>query len=100
MAETTDAADELEALVRQEWPEGRSAGAAARELCRWLGAHGKAPTLVKMLQEMSANLNRANSDRAQILKDFEDAAPEAANEARYASFLRWNPHIKAESAAA
>lgn len=81
----------IEQYAREEYREGVSAGAAARQLCRSLGAHGGAPTLRKMLEDMLADYNRANFDRSQILSDFDKAAPAAASAARLASFHRNNP---------
>lgn len=85
--------EDLEAFVAREWPEGRSAGAAARELVRALGARGLAPTLQRLLTDLLGQINFASTDRAQILADFANAAPEAARMAKIDSFERWNPRV-------
>lgn len=89
----SDWRDELEELVKREWPEGRSAGAAARELCRSLGVAGVAPTLQRLLSDMIGRANFASHDRNLILQDFAEASPEAARIAKLESFERWNPYI-------
>ncbi|MCP1545362.1 hypothetical protein [Methylorubrum extorquens] len=85
--------EDLEAFVAREWPEGRSAGAAARELVRALGVRGLAPTLQRLLTDLLGQINFASTDRAQILADFANAAPEAARMAKIDSFERWNPRV-------
>lgn len=89
----TDWRETLERIVAAEWPEGRSAGAAARELCRTLGAAGISPTLQRLLNELLGQANFAAHDRTLILQDFAEASPEAARIAKLESFERWNPHI-------
>ena len=86
----TDTVNIVEQWAREEYREGVSAGAAARQLCRLLGISGQFPTLKRMLEDMLADANRANQDRSCILADFDEAAPEAAQEARLASFRRIN----------
>lgn len=86
---------QINALVREEWREGVSAGAAARQVCRSLGAHGLAPSLKRLLEEMLGDANRDNFDRQMILSAFDRADPAAAQEARMASFYRCNPHVEA-----
>lgn len=89
--------DGLEKLVAEEWPDGRSPEAAARELCRSLGVAGIAPTLQRLLTDMIGRANFAAHDRNLILSDFAEAAPDAAQAAKAASFERWNPQINAVS---
>ena len=86
MSETTS----IEKLAQDEYRGGVSPGAAAREICRMLGATGTAPTLRRLLEDMLADANRASTDRARILQDFADAAPDEAKEAKMASFRRMN----------
>lgn len=93
----SDWRDELEKLVADEWPAGRSAEAAARELCRSLGVSGIAPTLQRLLTDMIGRANFAAHDRNLILSDFAEAAPAEATAAKAASFERWNPQIGASS---
>lgn len=80
----------IEQWARDEYREGVSAGAAARQLCRLLGAYDAAPTLQRMLEDMLGDRNMASHDRHMILRDFEAASPKAAAEARLASFKRLN----------
>ena len=80
----------IEQWAAEEYREGVSPGAAARQLCRSLGANGAAPTLKRLLEDMLANTNRASFDRSQILNDFDAAAPEEAAAARAASHKRNN----------
>lgn len=90
--------NQIEVWAKEEYREGVSPGAAARQLCRSLGASGAAPTLKRMLEDMLAAANRASFDRSVILDDFADAAPTAANAARLASFRRINAHrVEAET---
>ncbi|MGI6855002.1 hypothetical protein [Mesorhizobium sp. 1B3] len=78
----------IEDLAKQEYREGVSAGAAARQLCRSLGAHGGAPVLKRMLEDMLAEANRASHDPYLILRAFEKVDPVAAQAARMESFYR------------
>jgi hypothetical protein len=80
----------IEKQARDEFREGVSAGAAARELIRSLGCSGTAPTLKRMLEETLAKANRQNLHPSCILREFEDAAPEAATDARRKSFASIN----------
>lgn len=80
--------DMIERWAKEEYRRGVSAGAAARQLCRSLGAAGVAPTLKRILEDMLADYNRASSDRAQILDAFDEAAPVEASDARQESFER------------
>lgn len=80
----------IETWARDEYRQGRSAGAAARQLCRSLGASGCAPTLKTMLEEMLADANRASFDRSQILDEFCRHDPRAGHAARMTSFRRIN----------
>lgn len=81
----------IETWAAEEYREGVSPGAAARQLCRSLGANGVAPTLKRLIEDLLADANRASFDRSQILSDFAEADPEAAAEAQLASFARNNP---------
>lgn len=80
----------IEAWARAEYRPGVSPGAAARQLCRSLGASGCAPTLKTMLEEMLADANRASFDRHLILEDFAKVDPQAGHNAKMASFRRQN----------
>jgi hypothetical protein len=80
----------IERYAKEEYREGVSPGAAVRQLCRSLGAHGGAPTLRRLLEDLLAGINREHHDRHCILSDFEAAAPDAARAARVASFNRLN----------
>lgn len=80
----------IETWAREEYRESVSPGAAARQLCRSLGASNAAPTLKRMLEAMLADANRASFDRSQVLDAFDAAAPEAAKVARADSFNRIN----------
>ena len=81
----------IETWARQEYRDGVSPGAAARELCRTLGAIGCAPTLRRMLEELLADRNRASFDRSCILRAIDVAAPADASRIRMESFKRNNP---------
>lgn len=81
----------IEKWAREEYREGVSAGAAARQLCRHLGASGQAPTLQRMIEDMLADRNRASFDRSCILRAVDVAAPEDAPRIRRESFVRNNP---------
>lgn len=80
----------IESAAREEYCPGVSPGAAARQLCRTLGAMGYAPTLKRMLEDMLGDFNEASFDRSCILRDFDQAAPAAAQSARMDSFQRVN----------
>lgn len=80
----------VEDMAADAYREGVSAGAAARELCRDLGVHGGFPTLRRLLEDLLAEANDAAQDRAQILSDFANSAPESAAQARRDSFQRIN----------
>jgi len=79
----------IETMAREEYREGVSAGAAARQLCRSLD--GIAPTLKRMLEDMLAGANRANFDRSCILRDLDAVAPDDAPRIRRESYIRNNP---------
>lgn len=83
-----DDGNAVERWAAEEYREGVSPGAAARQLCRSLGANGAAPTLQRLLEDMLSDANRASFDRSQILSDFAEADPEAAAAAQAASFAR------------
>lgn len=85
-----DEGNYVERLARDEFRDGVSAGAAARQLCRSLGATGTATSLKRMLEDMLADANRASFDRSMIPSAFERVDPVAANEARMESFRRIN----------
>ena len=80
----------IERWAQDEYKEGVSASAAARQLCRSLGASDVAPTLKRILEVMLGEANRRSFDRSMILKDFEHADAEAAAAARRESFKRIN----------
>lgn len=82
--------NQIETWAAEEYRDGVSPGAAARQLCRSLGANGVAPTLKRLLEDMLSNANRRSFDRAMILNDFDEAAPDAAAAARAASDKRIN----------
>lgn len=81
---------DIEEMTKSEWPEGRSAGAAARELCRALSCNGASPTLQRLLETLLGDANLQSHDRAMILSAFKEADPEAAAAARSESFARLN----------
>lgn len=57
----------IETWAAEEYREGVSPGAAARQLCRSLGAHGVAPTLKRLLEDMLSTANRASFERSQLI---------------------------------
>lgn len=73
----------IDAMVKEEYREGVSAGAAARQLCRSLS---RTSELRRMLEDMLGDANRSAHDRYRILEAFREASPEAAHEASMASF--------------
>ncbi|PRD42112.1 hypothetical protein C5748_18350 [Phyllobacterium phragmitis] len=77
----------VDALARAEYHDGVSPGAAARQMCRSLP---QSSMLKRMLEDMLAEANRTHHDRYRILQAFDDAAPDAAMEARMASFRYMN----------
>jgi len=81
----------IEKWAKEEYTEGASAGAAARQLCLHLGIHDEAPTLKKLLEELLEEANRSSFDRSQIIRAFDEASPDAASAARRESFARNNP---------
>jgi len=81
----------VEKWAEDEYRDGVSAGAAARQLCRMLGAIGQYPTLQRILEDMLDNANRASFDRSCILRAIDVAAPEDAQRIRMESFKRNNP---------
>jgi len=81
----------IEQWAEDEYREGVSAGAAARQLCRTLGSNGAYPTLKRMLEDMLADRNRASFDRSCILRAVDVAAPEDAPRIRRESYIRNNP---------
>lgn len=81
---------QIEQWTQAEYRPGVSAGAAARQLCRMLGAMAAAPTLKRMLEDMLADANVRSHDRHRILDEFKRAAPVEASAARRASFMRIN----------
>lgn len=78
---------DIEQLCHDEFRDGVSPGAAARQMCRSL-PQGSA--VRRMLEEMLAKANRASFDRSCILRAFEDCDQEAADAARVESFHRIN----------
>lgn len=79
--------NDIEKLAREEYREGVSAGAAARQMCRCLDS---APTLKAILEDMLGEANRQAFDRSCILSRFAEAAPEEACAAHLESFARIN----------
>ena len=82
----------IEKWCQDEYREGVSPGAVARQLCRMLGASNAAPTLQRMLEDMLSEANRRAFDRSQILSAVDVAAPEDAPRIRRESFIRNNPN--------
>ena len=82
----------IEKWCQDEYREGVSAGAAARQLCRMLGCFDEAPTLKRMLEDMLSDANRASFDRSCILRAVDYAAPEDAPRIRRESYVRNNPN--------
>lgn len=80
----------IETWAQEEYRPGVSPGAAARQLCRLLGASSSAPTLKRMLEDMLAGANSASFDRSMILQDFKDFDAEAGLKAELTSFNRVN----------
>lgn len=80
----------IETWTKEEFRPGVSPGAAARQLCRLLGAHGEAPTLKRLLEEMLAAANRASHDRSVIIRAFRDLDETAGHAAEMESFHRIN----------
>jgi hypothetical protein len=81
----------IEKWCKDEYREGVSAGAAARQLCSLLGAYDEAPTLKRILEDILSDANRASFDRSCILRDIDTAAPEDAPRIRRESYIRNNP---------
>lgn len=77
----------IDAIVKGEYMQSVSAGAAARQVCRCLSPSSP---LKRMLEDMLADANRASHDRYRILQAFKDAAPEAGRAAAMDSFRRVN----------
>jgi hypothetical protein len=77
----------IDAMVKEEYREGVSAGAAARQLCRSLSARSE---LKRMLEDMLGDANKSAHDRWRILDAFSRAAPDEADLARMASFRYMN----------
>lgn len=77
----------IDQMVKEEYREGVSAGAAARQLCRSLnrGSH-----LKRMLEDMLGEANKSSHDRWRILNAFSRGAPDEADVARMASFRFMN----------
>lgn len=57
----------VELWAEQEYVDGVSAGAAARQLCRNLSSNGAYPTLKRMLEDMLSEANREAHIRAKLL---------------------------------
>lgn len=81
----------IEKWCQEEYRDGVSPGAAARQLCRTLGCFEEAPTLRRLLEDMLSNANRASFDRSCILSAVDNAAPDDAPRIRRESFVRNNP---------
>lgn len=54
----------IETWAKEEYREGISAHAAARQLCRSLGCYGHAPVLKKMLEDLLAEANKSSHEYA------------------------------------
>jgi hypothetical protein len=80
----------IEKRSQDEFKDGASAGAAARQICLHLGIHNEAPTLKRLLEELLADANRSSFDRSQILRAFDEVNPDAATASRRESFSRNN----------
>lgn len=52
----------IEIWAAEEYRDGVSAGAAARQLCRSLGAYNEAPTLKRLLEDMLGDANERSLD--------------------------------------
>ncbi|HRQ59794.1 MAG TPA: hypothetical protein PLN31_20460 [Azoarcus taiwanensis] len=89
--------ESLEQAVKREWPEGRSAGAAARQLVYYLEP---APTLKKLIEELLAEANRRAFDRSMILRAIDVVAPDDAPRIRRESYIRNNPNATIAGAGA
>lgn len=90
----TDDESIIEKWAREEYRDGVSSGAAARQLCRLLGMSNASPTLKRILEDMLGDINRASHDRHMILVAFDEASPNAAKKARRESFKRLNGERK------
>lgn len=88
----------IETWAKDEYRAGVSPGAAARQLCRSLGASNAAPTLKRMIEDMLADANRASFDRYMILEDFARLDPDAGLAAKLRSFDRVNGIDRSEPA--
>ena len=81
----------VEQWAEDEYRDGVSPGAAMRQLCRSLGAHGHYPVLQRLMEDVLAQINRASFDRSCILRAVDAAAPDDAPRIRMESFKRNNP---------
>lgn len=77
----------IDELVAKEWTDGRSAGAAARQVCRSLEFN---TPLRNLLEEMLGKANSDSHDRYLILQAFKDHDAEAGFAAEQESFHRIN----------
>lgn len=78
---------DIETLCEEEFREGVSAGAAARQMCRSLPRGSK---VREMLETMLAEANCRSFDRSVILHDFRELFPVAAQQSELRSFHRIN----------
>lgn len=74
-------------LVKHEWREGISAGAAARQVCRSLDPSSPIKLL---LEAMLSDANEAANDRASILNEIQEFDQNFGKQLRLASFNRIN----------
>jgi hypothetical protein len=62
----------IETWAREEYRDGVSAGAAARQLCRSLGAHGGYPTTRRMLDDLLREANEMAFEIASLKEALRD----------------------------
>lgn len=80
--------DWIEELVKAEWRDGVSPGAAARQVCRSL--RDGAPVLKALLEELLAQVNLDAHERYLILEEFRAVDGDAGLAAKIRSFRRTN----------
>ncbi len=79
--------DTINALVKHEWREGVSAGAAARQICRSLDPSSP---LKLLLEAMLSDANEAAQDRSIILNEIKEFDLSFGKQMELASFNRIN----------
>ena len=77
----------IDDLVKHEWREGVSAGAAARQICRSLGS---ASPLKLLLEAMLDEANETAQERARILNEIVEFDENFGKQLKLASFSRIN----------